>query len=159
MAISGWVGITVSRRSNKGIVWPDLTVGWIIAYDPWNFAYVYNCLADRAWYSGLALLAACTIPAFIGNGRGTWIQLRAYTLTFWSCMVLTFPHFMQDSAFAHRSAHNPWAMGLISALALIANIIVLGRHVVRIVQTRRNSFTQSVYDDTEMSRRLAEIHS
>ena len=41
-------------------------------------------------------------------GRGAWIQYRAYTLTLWSGVVLTFPHFMHDSMFAHRSAHNPW---------------------------------------------------
>ncbi len=43
----------------------------------WNFAYVYNCLADRAWYSGVALMAACTIPALMRFGRGAWIQYRA----------------------------------------------------------------------------------
>ena len=128
-------------------MWGDLTVGWIIAYDLWNFAYVYNCLADRAWYSGLALLAACTIPAFTRAGRGAWIQYRAYTLTFWSAVVLTFPHFMQDSAFAHRSAHNPAAMLVVSGLSLAANVVVLALHVRKAVRLRRNPLTQEVHSD------------
>lgn len=147
LAISGWVGIFVSKGKERALVWGDLTVGWIIAYDLWNFAYVYNCLADRAWYSGVALLASCTIPALMRFGRGAWIQYRAYTLTFWSAVVLTFPHFMQDSAFAHRSAHNPTAMLLISAAALAANLWVFGRHAHAIITKRRNPFTQEVHGD------------
>lgn len=72
----------------------------------------------------MALLAACTIPALMKFGRGAWIQYRAYTLTLWSGVVLTFPHFMNDSMFAHRSAHNPWAMLILSAAALVANVWV-----------------------------------
>ena len=54
LAISGWIGIFVSKGKERALVWGDLTIDWIIAYDLWNFAYVYNCLADRAWYSGVA---------------------------------------------------------------------------------------------------------
>ena len=147
LAISGWIGIFVSKGKERALVWGDLTIGWIVAYDLWNFAYVYNCLADRAWYSGVALLASCTIPAFLKFGRGAWIQYRAYTLTFWSAVVLTFPHFMQDSMFAHRSAHNPVAMLLISIAALAANAWVFGRHVRAIVLKRRNPLTQEVHVD------------
>lgn len=148
LAISGWIGIFVSKGKERGLIWGDLTIGWIIAYDIWNVAYVYNCLADRAWYSAIALLASCTIPAFMKFGKGAWIQYRAYTLTFWSAVVLTFPHFMQDSMFAHRSAHNPYAMFIISFAALVANIIVFGRHAYRIVKLRRNPFKQEIYSDT-----------
>lgn len=147
LAISGWVGIFVSKGKERALVWGDLTIGWIIAYDLWNFSYVYNCLADRAWYSGVGLLAACTIPAFLRFGRGSWIQYRAYTLTFWSAVVLTFPHFMQDSAFAHRSAHNPTAMLLVAAASLVANAVVLVLHLRKAVRTRRNPLTQEVHAD------------
>ncbi|WP_165216960.1 DUF5692 family protein [Schaalia sp. ZJ1691] len=148
LAISGWIGIFVSKKKDRALIWGDLTLGWIIAYDLWNLAYVYNCLADRAWYSGVALLAACTIPAFMRLGRGAWIQYRAYTLTLWSAVVLTFPHFTEDSLFAHRSAHNPTAMFLLSAAALVANIWVFGVHMYRIAKFRRNPLTQEVYSDT-----------
>lgn len=147
LAISGWVGIFVSRGKERVLVWGDLTIGWIIAYDLWNFAYVYNCLADRAWYSGLALLASCTIPALLRFGRGAWIPYQAYTLTFWCTVVLTFPHFAQDSMFAHRSAHNPTAMFLVSAAALVANVVVFALHLRKIVATHRNPLVQEVHSD------------
>lgn len=95
----------------------------------------------------MALLAACTIPALMKFGRGAWIQDRAYTLTFWSAVVLTFPHSMQDSMFAHRSAHNPTAMFIISAAALLGNVWVFGRHVYVIISKKRNPFTQEVHAD------------
>lgn len=145
LMISGWVGIHVSPGKDRRIIWPDLTIAWIIAYDLWNFAYVYNCLADRAWYSGLALLLSCTIPVFFACGRGAWIQYRAYTLTFWSAVVLTFPHFSQDSSFALRSAHNPSAMFIISFAALATNLVIFLIHVGRIARTRRNPCTQEVW--------------
>lgn len=159
LMISGWVGIYVSKGRSKQIIWGDLTVPWIIAYDLWNVAYVYNCLADRAWYSGVALLLACTIPALLPFGRGAWIQYRAYTLTFWSAVVLTFPHFMQDSAFAHRSAHNPTAMFIISALALVVNVAVFVYHVWTTAKKRRNPLRQEVYVDSPESMRLASKHA
>ncbi|QJC21352.1 DUF5692 family protein [Arcanobacterium buesumense] len=148
LAISGWVGIFVANNKSKAIMWGDLTLGWIIAYDLWNFAYVYNCLSDRAWYSGLALLASCTVPALFPSLRGSWIQFRAYTLTLWSAVVLTFPHFMHDSMFAHRSSYNSTALFLFSFLALVVNIAVFGYHFYRIFTLKRNPFKVEVYSDT-----------
>lgn len=159
LMISGWVGIFVAKGKSKAIIWGDLTLWWIIAYDLWNFAYCYNCLADRAWYSALALLAACTIPALLGSSKGSWIQYRAYTLTFWSAVVLTFPHFMQDSAFAHRSAHNPTAMLLVSGLALAVNLAVAVHHVRTILRTRRNPLAQEVYADTPAYAAMIRVHA
>lgn len=154
LMISGWAGIYISKQKNKAIIWADLTIPWIIAYDLWNFAYVYNCLADRAWYSGVALLLSCTIPAFFSFGKGSWIQYRAYTLTYWSAIVLTFPHFMQDSIFAHRSAHNPTALFIISAAALIANIGVFAYHLHTIQKTKNNPFTEELYKHTSQSKNI-----
>ena len=57
------------------------------------------------------------------------------------------PHFMQDSMFAHRSAHNPWAMLILSAAALVANVWVFAAHVRTIVSKRRNPLTQEVHAD------------
>lgn len=76
LAISGWIGIFVANNKSRAIIWGDLTIWWIIAYDLWNLAYVYNCLADRAWYCTLALLLACTIPAC------TWAALIANVALF-----------------------------------------------------------------------------
>lgn len=81
------------------------------------------------------------------QGRGAWIQRQAYTLTLRSGVVLTFPHVMHDSMFAHRSAHNPWAMLLLSAAALVANVWAFAAHVRAIIYKRRNPLTQEVHAD------------
>lgn len=149
--ISGWVGIYVANDKSKAIIWTDLTVWWIIAYDLWNVSYVYNCLSDRAWYSGVALLLACTIPALLPFGRGSWIQYRAYTLTYWSAVVLTFPAFMHDSMFAHRPSHSPTAMFVLAAASLLCNVAVFVYHVRRIWITKRNPVTGELYADLPVS--------
>ena len=69
--------------------------------------------------------------------------------------MLTFPHFMQDSMFAHRSAHNPSAMLLLSAAALVANVAVFGYHIYKVRSTRRNPLTQEVYWDTPYNQQIA----
>ncbi|MCP4179976.1 MAG: ankyrin repeat domain-containing protein, partial [bacterium] len=57
----------------KDMIWPDMIWPWIIAYDLWNFAYTYNCIADHSFYCGLALLFSCTIPAFFIK-KGAWLH-------------------------------------------------------------------------------------
>ena len=133
------------KKKTRGLLWVDQVWPWIIAYDLWNHAFLYNALADYTWYCTLALLLACTIPVFFAFGRGAWIQYRAYTLTFWSAIVLTFPHFSQDSMFSLRSAHNPTAMFWVSFAALAFNLGLFVFHVLRIVRTRRNPCTQELW--------------
>lgn len=79
LTICGWFGIFISRDKEKDMIWPDMLWFWIIAYDLWNFAYVYNCVGDHSFYAGAALLISCTIPAFFIK-RGAWLQHRAHTL-------------------------------------------------------------------------------
>lgn len=52
------------KCSVRGLIWVDMVWPWVIAYDLWNHAFLYNSLADYTWYCTLALLLACTIPAF-----------------------------------------------------------------------------------------------
>ncbi|MCS4484148.1 DUF5692 family protein [Gleimia sp. 6138-11-ORH1] len=154
--IGGWVGIYVANDKSKAIIWTDLTVWWIIAYDLWNLSYVYNCLSDRAWYSGVALLLACTIPALLPFGKGAWIQYRAYTLTYWSAVVLTFPAFMHDSIFAHRPSHSAAAMFVLAAASLACNVALFIYHIHRIWVTKRNPLTQELYADLPAAKELVE---
>lgn len=158
LAICGWMGIIVSKNKGEAIIWPDMTWLWIIAYDLWNFAYIYSCLADRAWYSGVALLAACTIPAWL-LGRGSWIQYRAYTLALWSMFVVTFPHFTQDSMFALRSSHNTTALFLISMASLVVNVWLMWVHVRRSIAKRRNPLRQEIYPETPYYASLMREHA
>lgn len=154
--ICGWAGIYVANDKSKAIIWTDLTIWWIIGYDLWNLSYVYNCLSDRAWYSGVALLLACTIPAVLPFGKGSWIQYRAYTLTYWSAVVLTFPAFMHDSIFAHRPSHSATAMLILAVASFVFNLGVFVYHVRRILVTKRNPLTQELYSDLPAALELSE---
>lgn len=120
VTISGWMGIFVSKDKSRDMIWPDQIWPWIISYDLWNFAYVYNCMPDRSFYTGLALLLSCTIPAFLFK-RGAWLQHRAQTLSLWCMFSLTFPWFSGTSAFAVKSSHSPTAFWAVSLLALASN--------------------------------------
>ena len=99
IAISGWMGIFISKGKYKDMIWPDQLWWWIVAYDLWNFAYVYNCVTDHAFYAGAALLISCTLPAFF-FGKGAWLQHRAQTLAIWMMFTMSFPSFSDTSVFA-----------------------------------------------------------
>ncbi len=103
LTICGWAGIIISRGPKKDMIWPDMLWFWIIAYDLWNFAYVYTAVGDHSFYAGAALLVLCTIPAFFIK-RGAWLQHRAQTLAFWMMFTMAFTTFVSSSQFAVRSS-------------------------------------------------------
>lgn len=155
LALSGWVGIFVTKGKYKDMVWADQLWWWIIAYDLWNFAYLYNSLGDHAFYAGTALLLSCTIPAFF-MGKGSWLQHRAQTLGVWMIFAMSFPSFQDTGMFAVKSSHNPTALYIVSALSLAANVGLIIFHVYKIVKFKRNPFTQEVYSDEPAFVKLAQ---
>ncbi|WP_314059516.1 DUF5692 family protein [uncultured Vagococcus sp.] len=144
LTISGWVGIKISKDKQKDMVWPDQMWFWIIAYDLWNFAYVYNCVSDHSFYAGAALLISCTIPAFFIK-KGAWLQHRAQTLAFWMMFTMSFPAFVGESQFAVASTHSDASLFIASFLSLAANIAVFVYHIYRIKKYKRNVLTEEVY--------------
>lgn len=154
LAISGWVGIFVTKGRYKDMVWPDQLWWWIIAYDLWNFAYLYNSLSDHAFYAGTALLLSCTIPAFF-MGKGSWLQHRAQTLGVWMIFAMSFPSFQDTSMFAVKSSHNPTMLYIVSALSLAANVGLIIFHIYKIVKFKHNPLTTEVYSDEEAYAKLA----
>ncbi|WP_088548600.1 DUF5692 family protein [Paenibacillus aquistagni] len=155
ITISGWMGIVISKDKYKDMVWPDMLWFWIIAYDLWNFAYVYNCVSDHAFYAGAALLISCTIPAFFIK-KGAWLQHRAHTLALWMMFTMTFPAFVGDSKFAVDSSHNETALWVVSALALAANIAVFIYHIYKISKHKRNPLKVEVYSDLDAYKVIAQ---
>lgn len=153
LTISGWMGIFVGKDKNKDMLWPDQLWFWVIAYDLWNFAYVYNCVLDHSFYAGAALLLSCTIPLIISK-RGAWIQHRAYTLAAWMMFTMTFPSFVDTSRFAVQSSHNTTALFVMSFIALVANIIVFVYHFYKIFKYKRNPFKVEVHPDVKEYRRV-----
>lgn len=154
VTISGWAGIYVSQKGNRrDMVWPDMLWFWVIAYDLWNFAYVYNCVPDHAFYAGAALLVSCTIPAFFIK-KGAWLQHRAQTLGFWMMFVMTVPSFVDTSAFAVKSSHSVTALWVVSALSLAANVAVAVYHFGKILRKKKNLWTDEIHEDLNAYRQL-----
>lgn len=144
VTICGWFGIFVSRDKTRDMVWPDMLWFWIIAYDLWNFAYVYNCVGDHSFYAGAALLLSCTIAAFLIK-RGAWLQHRAHTLALWMMFTMAVPTFVTDSPFSVAASHRPAALFTVSAVSLAANVAVLVFQVLTVARRRRNPLTDELY--------------
>jgi hypothetical protein len=146
LTICGWFGIIVSTDKQKDMIWPDMLWFWIIAYDLWNFAYLYNCVTDRAFYGGAALLLSCTIPAFFIK-KGAWLQHRAQTLALWMMLVMSVPQFFTGGKFAVASTHNPTAYMVVSVIALAANVAVAIYQIRTIAKTKRNPLKDELYTE------------
>lgn len=155
LAISGWVGIKISKGRGKDMIWADQTILWIIAYDLWNFGYVYNCLGNHAFYAGIMVLLAATIPAIFIK-KGAWLQHRAQTLAFWMMFAMSLPTFMDSSKFAVKATQNTTALFTISAIALLANIALITFHIYKIIKNKRNPLKEEVYTDMDIYKSVAE---
>ena len=158
LTICGWVGIIVSRDKSKDMVWPDMLWFWIIAYDLWNFAYVYNAVGDHAFYAGAALLISCTIPAFFLK-KGAWLQHRAHTLALWMMFTMAVPTFVTSSQFAVQSSHDESALLVVSALSLAANVAVAVYQVRVIVTRRRNPLRDELFTHLRPYREVLEANA
>ena len=137
VTISGWLGIFITRDKKHDMVWPDMLWFWVLAYDVWNFAYGYNCVGDQSFYSGLCMLAACTIPALTWR-KGAYLQHRAQTLAYWMMLCMTFSFALDTSVFAVKASLNPTALFLVSLTALLVNIAVFVYHFAKVIKYKRN---------------------
>ena len=157
LAISGWAGIIISKNKKKDMIWSDQLWFWIIAYDLWNFGYVYNCLGDHAFYAGAVLLLSCTIPAFFIK-KGAWLQHRAQTLAVWIMFAMTFPAFIDTSKYAVKASQNTTALFMVSAIALLANIALIIFHGYKIVKSKRNPLKDEIYSDLKSFQLIKEAN-
>lgn len=146
VTICGWVGIFISRDKSRDMMWPDMLWFWIIAYDLWNFSYVYNCVGDHSFYAGAALLISCTIPAFFIK-KGAWLQHRAHTLALWMMFTMAVPAFVTDSQFAVHASGRPAALFTVAAVSLAANAAVLVYQVHTIRTRKRNPLKEELYTE------------
>jgi len=147
VTICGWAGIVISKDKTKDMIWPDMIWAWIIAYDLWNFAYTYNCIADHSFYCGFTLLLACTIPAFFIK-KGAWLQHRASTLGLWIMFVMTIPSFA-DRLAPVPTTHNPKAFFIASLAALLANAALAIYQFAKIRKYKLNPLKDELYKDTK----------
>lgn len=145
LTICGWFGVVITKDKHHTFVWPDMMWFWIIAYDLWNFAYVYNCVTDRAFYSA-ALLISCTIPAFTIK-KGAWAQHRVHTLALYMMLMMTIPNFFVEGKYAVASTHSPVAYYTVSIIALAFNVGVAIYQIKTIVKNKKNPLKDDLYSD------------
>jgi hypothetical protein len=141
ITLSGWTGIFIDKDNKKDMLWPDMTVFWIIAYDVWNFAYIYFCVPEHAAF-GIAVLLACTIPSLFIK-KGTWIQARAFTLAVWMMYVFTFPTFVDN----HRVllSYNTTILTIIGLISFALNAGFAWVHFSKMFKKKSFGFGQEIH--------------
>lgn len=143
ITLSGWNAMRVEGDRARDFVWPDLRVLWIIAYDVWNFAYIYNCVPWHAAF-GFVVLSACTIPSLLIK-KGTWLQARAYTLAGWMMYVMAATTFIDAPGNYVALPYNPIALYAISGLSLLLNAWFAVLHFGRVAKKTGRQFGDAVY--------------
>ena len=167
--MTGWWAV-YSSKDKKDMIWPDMIWVYILVYDVWNFAYTYNCLPTHSWFCGVALLLAPTIAALCWN-KGGWIMNRANTLCVWCMFAQVFPLFQETmsdgtqiypwatltkqyadgtlNGIAAGTSVNadPTAMTIVSATALIVNVIALAYIIYKSVKTKTNPYKGEIFTD------------
>lgn len=146
-------------RKVKGLIWVDMVWPWVIAYDLWNHAFLYNSLADYTWYCTFALLLACTIPAFTW-AKGQWIWFRCFTLMFWIAANNLLPHLLVPPGPMHNYATmDPLANIVSAAAALAANIALFIYWLYKIIRYKRNPLTGVLYCESAEFRSIMIAHA
>ncbi|WP_067841804.1 DUF5692 family protein [Amphibacillus sediminis] len=149
LLICGWFGIYATSGKCRDMIWSDQTPLWIIAYGIWNISYVYSCAPGNAFYSGFALNIAATVPALLW-AKGTWMQTRAHTLTFWMFWVMTFPYFFATgSSFNVSVSYNPAANWTLAIVSLTLNIVMAFWQGYRIVKYRLNPLKDELWSNRD----------
>lgn len=124
VTLSRWEAIGPDKSKEKDMVWPGMTTFWIIAYDIWNWTFVYLNFPEHAAYH-LMVLLACTLPSIFIK-KGTWLQARAFTLAGWMIYLFTFQTFIDASVVPlPRTGNLMLFMGLLS---FGANVVYAAFH-------------------------------
>ena len=165
--MTGWWGIYSSKDKNhQDMLWPDMTIWFIVAYDIWNFTYTYCNLPTHSWYCGIALLLAPTFAAMFWN-KGGWIQNRANTLATWCMFAQVFPLFQVGSKFAvlpslygkewtnglelataaQPTYANPTAQGVMAILAIVVNVLCITIIIKRSLEQKKNPYKNEIFTD------------
>ncbi|WP_073337552.1 DUF5692 family protein [Clostridium grantii] len=117
----GWKGLKKDDSKEGDMVWPLMTTLWIIAYDVWNWVFVYLNFPGSA--SGqFMVIVSCTIPALFIK-KGTWLQARGFTLAAWFIYYFTFPRFTESMQL--MVFRNDLTMNLVAFISIILNVICL----------------------------------
>ena len=114
----GWKEIGPDNSKEKDMIWEKMPLLWIIAYDVWNWTFVYLNFPGSASLQFIVILSS-TIPAIFIK-KGIWLQARAFTLAAWFMYYFTFPRFTESVELL--VPRNSIFMIGISLLSIILNL-------------------------------------
>lgn len=117
VTISRWAGIRRGPQAPHDMLWPGMTIGWIIAYDIWNFTFVYLNFPNTALFTLMLVIAPTLAAIFIA--KGTWMQARAYTLSIYMMYIFSL------KAFAEHTLNLQFVVPLPRNEAIIIGLAVL----------------------------------
>lgn len=118
----------------------------------------YHARSDYMWYCTLALLLACTIPAFTW-AKGQWLWFRCFTLVFWISMNTLLPEVLvPPSDIFNFATMDPRANIACAAAALAANVALFAYWLYKIVVYRRNPITGVLYCELAEFRTIVREH-
>lgn len=123
----GWKEIGPDQSKERDMLWPMMTVFWIIAYDIWNIVYVYLNFPGSTSAQAMVILS-CTIPALFIK-KGTWLQARAFTLAAWFMYYFTFPRFTEQMELLVPRSYN--LMLMVAIISIGANLVYFGIYIQR----------------------------
>lgn len=147
VTLTGFVGIRASKDKTRDMVWPDMTWLYIVGYTLWNFAYVYNCISNRALYAGFGILIGAIIAEYLFK-RGAWLQHRAQILSLYAMFSLSV-NFQAATPFQVFPTYSTGALMFLGVISLLFNLGLLGTMIYRIVKYKKNPLKEELYTDTK----------
>ena len=169
--MTGWWGIYSSKKKDD-MLWPDMTIWFIVAYDIWNFEYTYCNLPTHTWYCGVALLLAPTfantlatwcmfaqvLPLFqLSNtfsvlpslyGGATKAGVKALDLYNAAITCHTTGASAGDAIANFGITANPTAQGVVAMLAIIANVVCISVIIKRSIEQKKCPYTKEIWVGT-----------
>ena len=122
ITIYHWSTIKTDPKKPNDMIWPGMTIGWIIAYDIWNIVFVYLNFPNTVFYTAIAVISAPTIAA-IWIKKGTWMQARAYTLAIYMMYICTSYMFDLDITFTEPLPRSEGIAWVLVGLSVAVNVI------------------------------------
>ena len=129
-----------------------------IVHEASNATPEHHARSGYAWYCRLALLLACTIPAFMW-AKGQWIWFHCFTLVFWISMNTLLPEVLvPPTDIFNFATMDPCANIACAALVLAANVALFAYWLYKIVAYKRNPITGVLYCELAEFRTIVRAH-
>jgi len=119
--------LKIDEKKPNDMLWPGMTVGWIIIYDLWNLTFVYLNFPNTVAYSLTAVILAPTIAALFVK-KGTWLQARAYSLSIYMMYICSHYVFDLDITLTEPLPRNQFIIWTLVTLSVGSNVIYAALH-------------------------------